>query len=107
MYKKYSLPIVTVRKVSDHPQKMISIANGKIQNYSQEFNATGNRQDLPELYIPSGSVYVFSVHDFIENELRIPIINSIPIEVSGNSSVDIDTENDLLLAQRIGETYEF
>lgn len=107
LYKQYGSPVVTVRKVFDHPQKMISIVNGKIRNYLQEFNATGNRQELSELYIPSGSVYVFSVDDFIKNDFRIPIIDSIPLEVSGNSTVDIDTENDLLLAQKIGEKYEF
>lgn len=107
LYQKHNLPIVTVRKVFDHPQKMITITNGKIRNYLSEFNATGNRQNLLELFIPSGSVYVFSVSDFIDNNCQIPIIDSIPVEVFGNSTIDIDTENDLLLAQKIGDEYEF
>jgi CMP-N-acetylneuraminic acid synthetase len=86
---------------------MITIEGGEIQNYLHDFNPTGNRQEFFELYIPSGSVYVFSIENFIENGFKIPIKGAIPIEVQNEKLIDINTEYDLLVAQRIGENFEF
>lgn len=106
LYKENLKPIVTVRKVVDHPQKMISVENGRIKNYASDFNPTENRQGLLELLIPSGSVYVFSIGNFLENNSQIPLIGAIPVQVYDENALDIDTEYDLLLAQCIGEKYE-
>jgi len=107
LHKDYKIPVVTVRKVVDHPQKMINLVDGKIKNYLPEFKPTENRQDLPDFFIPSGSVYVFSIQNFLENECKIPITDSIPVQVYGEDLVDIDTDLDLLLAQKIGEKHVF
>ena len=107
LHKEHKIPVVTVRKVVDHPQKMINLIDGKIKNYLPEFKPTGNRQDLPDLFTPSGSVYVFSIQNFLENECKIPITGAIPVLVYGEDLVDIDTDLDLFLAQKIGEKYEF
>ena len=107
LHKEFNKPVVTVRKVFDHPQKMVSVKNQKIKNYSNDFRPSGNRQTLPELFIPSGSVYVFSIENFLENGCKIPIIDAVPVEVYGENMIDIDSEIDLILAQKIGENYDF
>ncbi len=107
LHKQLNVPVVTVRKVVDHPEKMITLSNGKIENYLQEFNPTGNRQELEDVFIPSGSVYVFSIEHFLMNDSRIPIIGAFPVEVFDEKIIDINTEYDLLLAQNIGEKFEF
>jgi CMP-N-acetylneuraminic acid synthetase len=105
-YQENTIPVVTVRKVNDHPAKMITLLKGKINNYISDSNPTGNRQELLELLIPSGSVYVFSIEDFFNNNGQIPIIGAIPVEVFGAMGIDIDNEYDLLLAQTLGENFE-
>jgi CMP-N-acetylneuraminic acid synthetase len=106
LHKSYDEPVVTVRKINDHPQKMVSVLNGKLVNYGMDFNPTGNRQQLLKLFIPSGSVYVFTVRNFLESKHQIPIKNAIPIETYGKHSIDIDSELDLFLAQKIEELNE-
>ncbi len=106
-YKQFNTPVVTVRKIIDHPEKMVTIDNGQVKAYLPDFNPTGNRQSMKNLFIPSGSIYVFSVEDFLKNESRIPIIDALPVEVNREKIIDIDTEFDLLLAQTIGAKIEF
>jgi CMP-N,N'-diacetyllegionaminic acid synthase len=107
LHNKHSLSVVTVRRIVDHPLKTITVVDGKIKNYLPGFMPTGNRQNLPDLLIPSGSVYVFSIKNFIENGYKIPIINAMAVEVEMEDAFDIDTELDLWVAQKIGENYEF
>jgi CMP-N-acetylneuraminic acid synthetase len=86
---------------------MVSIANGRVKSYLSDFNPTGNRQLMKTLFIPSGSIYVFTIDDFLKNKCQIPIIDALPVEVDREKMIDIDTEHDLLLAQTIGEKFEF
>jgi CMP-N,N'-diacetyllegionaminic acid synthase len=107
LHKKFNIPVITVRRIIDHPEKMVSIANGRVKSYLSDFNPTGNRQLMKTLFIPSGSIYVFSIDDFLKNKCRIPIIDALSVEVDREKIIDIDTEYDLLLAQTIGEKFEF
>ena len=52
-----------------------------------------NRQALPEVYGPNGAVYVFSAARFMESE-GFPTARIGVVEMSGMSSIDIDTEED-------------
>jgi N-acylneuraminate cytidylyltransferase len=62
------------------------------------------RQDLPSLYMPNGAITIFKVDDFMREE-NIPRTHEIPYLMSEHDSLDIDTSDDLLIAeQRLGKS---
>lgn len=108
IYMSRSRPVVTVREVNDHPEKMVTIEDRtKVREFNNFTSQTVNRQDLEKLYIASGSVYIFSSDDFQRNDQKIPIIDSIPVIVNNEEMLDIDDAFDLQIARLIGTTYEF
>jgi len=100
-------PVVAICEVSQHPNKTVVInKSGQIEPYLQEANPTANRQTLPRVLIPTGSLYIFSVSDFLLNGC-IPVRGALPLLVSGVYALDIDTELDLRIAQELGSANEF
>jgi CMP-N-acetylneuraminic acid synthetase len=107
LYLKKVKPVVSVKQVNEHPDKMFSINNlGYLSAYSNNSQPTKNRQDLQPLFLPSGGVYVFSVEDFLKTK-TIPVLNAIPYLVTGNETLDIDNRLDLEVARKIGSGNEF
>jgi len=107
LYEQKGKPIVGVTKVAQHPSKMLRInSSGIIEKYHRESDPTENRQTLPEIFIATGSLYIFSVSDFLKSN-KIPVGGAIPYIVSGIDTFDIDSELDMKLAQEIGRGHEF
>jgi len=107
LYDERLKPVVGVAEVSQHPQKMLKVnAFGTLEGYQQGSDPTANRQSLPTVFLATGSLYIFSVADFLATQ-QIPVAGGIPYIVSGVSSFDIDSEMDLRVAQEIGKLYEF
>jgi CMP-N,N'-diacetyllegionaminic acid synthase len=100
-------PVVAICEVSQHPNKTLVInEHGQIESYLQQADPTANRQTLPRVLIPTGSLYIFSVSDFLLNDC-IPVRGALPLLVSGVYALDIDTELDLKIAQKLGSANEF
>jgi len=59
-----------------------------------------NRQELPEVFMPNGAIYIFSIKDFLRNN-RIPVENAIPFIMSERESIDIDIQEDIDMAEKI------
>ena len=92
---------VSVKKVSDHPEKMVKINNGVIsRSVIKQNNQTANRQNLEEFFIPNGAIYIFPVERFIREKM-FPIFNSAAYIMSESSSIDIDSETDLIVARML------
>ena len=64
---------------------------------SKYFNS--NDQELPLMYIPNGSVYIFSVKKFLK-EKSIPIKNLIIYEMFDKFNINIDTIEDFKNAKK-------
>jgi CMP-N-acetylneuraminic acid synthetase len=90
-----------VKLANEHPNKMFTINHlGNLSPYSNNPQPTKNRQDLQQLFLPSGGVYVFSAADFF-NYQTIPVLNAIPYLVNGNETLDIDSRLDLEVARNL------
>lgn len=63
----------------------VSLFDEKLTNLS--------RQDLPQVYIPNGAIYAFSVYDFQQKGM-IPSNGSSPLIMDKIESLDIDSEKD-------------
>lgn len=105
-YLRNSNPVIAVTDVHQHPFKTLKLDKfGRVEKYLENSDPTANRQSLPSAIIASGSLYVFSSQDF-EHNGGIPIYGATPIFVSGVYALDIDTEFDLVIAQKIGNDHE-
>ncbi len=108
--RQYALnarPVVTVAEVHSHPLKMLRIEDdGSLASFFSDGMPTSNRQQLPIALIATGSLYIFSVNDFLQAR-SIPVSGASPIIVSGIYTMDIDSEFDLKIAQKFGEEVEF
>lgn len=83
-----------------HPNRMKIISNGKLYNYSGSKDEDMRpRQELPKVYIRSGSIYLSSVASIIKHRSLVPPSNVVPI--IEESAVNIDTEHDFLVAESI------
>lgn len=101
LYTAHASPVVSVGPVKTHPGKMVKVGtDGRLEAYSPQFTPTENRQSLETLYSPNGAIYVFSVGEFLSYG-DFPILHSIPLHMDEQSSLDIDTHSDLLLARMV------
>lgn len=64
-----------------------------------EHTSYTRRQDLPSLYMPNGAIYIFTVSEFMREE-KIPRSHTIPYLMSDYDSLDIDTLDDLAIAEQ-------
>lgn len=99
--KHISHSCVSICSVKKHPYKMVKVLHSSI--HASEENHTFvamNRQELPELYIPNGAIYIFPIHRFLMHR-DIPILGSGYLHMDEISSIDIDTEIDLIFANSL------
>lgn len=97
---------------SDHCDSLISVTSGDskyfysfvindhfLQSINEKFSKISRRQDLPEIYLPNGAVYIFSVGKYLI-EKTIPKTNVLAYIMENDVSLDIDTLEDLAEAEK-------
>ena len=63
-------PLVVVSKVVQHPSKMLyNSEQNTLLPFESNSSPTSNYQDLPEIFIPTGSIYIFLVSLICCNKL--------------------------------------
>jgi CMP-N,N'-diacetyllegionaminic acid synthase len=92
--------VISVTRVdANHPLRMKRIVNGVLVNYIDTgYEDMRPRQALPDVYIRSGSIYACSVGNFRRHK-NFWGLKVIPIIENNQSSINIDTEEDFLLAE--------
>ena len=82
-----------------HLAKTVAVdASGRVIPQTLEGAATGNRQDGHSLWAPNGAIYVFRVSLFLERG-TFPITGAHVFWMDPVSSIDVDSEQDLALAE--------
>jgi CMP-N,N'-diacetyllegionaminic acid synthase len=85
-----------VKRVKDHPAWMLRPEGDRLVPYLD--GPTLRRQDLPELFIPCGALYIYSAGYLRAPRDREPCAW---IEVGHPESLDIDEPEDLRTAERV------
>ena len=107
IFRETRIPVVAVSEIKQHPQKSMRVGSkGLLEKYLSSSNPTANRQSLTDVVIPCGSIYLFSVTDFLKGN-QIPVENTVPLFLQGLYTLDIDSELDLEIARLIGATFDF
>ena len=90
---------VSISPVKDHPLFMRTIgADGELNRIFQS-NSTVRRQDLPDFYIVNGMIYINWVIDILSGYVSFND-NKSPILISRKYSLDLDTNEDWLEAEK-------
>jgi CMP-N-acetylneuraminic acid synthetase len=76
---------------------------GRLQSLFNEELSNARRQDLQDVYIPNGAIYIFQIKEFIKRN-SFPSNGSIPFIMNAEDSIDIDEKEDLIKAEKILRT---
>ena len=94
---------MTVTAVDHHPAKTMKVDNaGTVVPYTNWVDMEARRQDLPVLFRQNGAVYGLPVEDFLREHRFIQSPCKVHVMLDAES-VDIDTELDLLVAEKLLE----
>ena len=92
---------VSMVRVSEHPKWMFRLdERGRIQSYESIIDIPVRRQDLAELFIPNGAVYVARV-DWLRQTRKFFSDETLAFAMSAELSIDIDTPLDFIVAEAI------
>ena len=98
--------LISVYRPAEHPFKGFKFTSQKkLEGYFSLEAPFSRRQDLPEIYMPNGAIYIFSVDKFMKKRV-IPQTNIIPYIMPAEKSIDIDTFFDLEIAEVLMRKYE-
>ncbi len=100
LYISKARSLISVVQInSHHPLRMKKIYNDKLVNYIDTgYENMEPRQNLPKVYIRNGAIYLARIGDIIEHS-SLSSSDCIPLEMSENESINIDSELDYLLAK--------
>jgi CMP-N,N'-diacetyllegionaminic acid synthase len=92
--------VVSVTKCEHHPLKTVQIMRGRVlASWGNDVMET-SRQELPEFFRINGALYVNSMNVIRRFKSLVPV-GSVPLEMTRESSLDIDEDLDLLFAETI------
>jgi CMP-N-acetylneuraminic acid synthetase len=89
--------VTSVRELSEHPYWCWTIKNGDFQPYFSKDHMSMGRESLPPAFIENGAVFV--IRESVIAKKAIYGERIVPYLMSRESSLDIDTLDDLRLAE--------
>jgi CMP-N-acetylneuraminic acid synthetase len=96
-YLADSKPTLSVKCAPNHINKLLQSKNGFLEPYFEsEFYGGGGT--MKDIFIPNGAIYIVNVKYFLETG-NIYSDQMVPYVMNEESSVDVDTAFDLLLAE--------
>ena len=92
--------VISMVKVEDHhPARMYKIQDGNLENLMPEYE-TQNRQELPELYLRNGCIYLVRTSALKKEQSLMPE-KKIPYIMDSKWAVNIDTEMDVIVLEQL------
>ena len=92
---------LSVTELNRSPFKSFTLTvEGRLQSLFNETLTNANRQDLPTVYYPNGAIYIFPSAKFLIHR-GFPSDGALPYFMSERDSVDIDTEEDIAMVEKI------
>ncbi|WVN42127.1 acylneuraminate cytidylyltransferase family protein [beta proteobacterium MWH-UniP1] len=92
---------VSVVETTQSPYKSYTLdSKGRLRSLFDEAQTNANRQSLPSVYHPNGAIYIFPVHQFVRRGV-FPTNGAVPYIMSVADSIDIDSEEDFVLAESL------
>jgi CMP-N,N'-diacetyllegionaminic acid synthase len=92
--------VISVVVMEKSPYKSFVLNDDRLYSLFDENKTNACRQDIPIAYMPNGAIYLFKASNFIANNI-IPSNGSKPYFMNKYNSIDIDTEDDLILLDKL------
>ena len=99
LMKTYHHPVVSVKRLAGKYHHLMVLEDKKLSWAIRPELIKSRRQDAADFCEPNGAIYLFAVADFYKNNNNIPRAGATPYIMDEQSSIDIDTMNDLNLAE--------
>jgi CMP-N-acetylneuraminic acid synthetase len=99
--------VVAVKRIYDHhPSRVKYIENDELKDFYPEIRESRRQDLLPESYVRCGSAYAFTIDSFRKTRSRYggPIVR--PYIMNEKTSINIDEEIDLIIAEYLGKKYD-
>jgi CMP-N-acetylneuraminic acid synthetase len=104
LLKNKEKSLVSVTHMRKSPFKSFILSeSGRLKSLFDEKLSNARRQDLQDVYMPNGAIYIFSIQEFIDRK-GFPSNGGIPFIMSEDDSIDIDEKEDLLRAENLLRT---
>lgn len=101
MGEKKCTTCISVISLTKSPYKsFILTSDGLLKPMFGERFSSSNRQALPPAYYPNGAIYIFPISEFTRRG-TFPSEGSLPFVMDENVSIDIDTEEDIAIAEKM------
>jgi CMP-N,N'-diacetyllegionaminic acid synthase len=92
--------VISMVKVEDyHPARMYKFQNGYLNSLMPDYE-TRNRQELPELYLRNGCIYLIRTSALKREQSLMPE-KKIPLIMDAKWAVNIDTEMDVIILEQL------
>ena len=92
--------VISMVKVEDHhPARMYKILDGNLENLMPEYE-TQNRQELPELYLRNGCIYLVRTSALKKEQSLMPE-KKISYLMDSKWAVNIDNEMDVIVLEQL------
>lgn len=92
--------VISMVKVEDHhPARMYKIKKGNLENLMPEYE-TYSRQELPELYLRNGCIYLVRTSALKKEHTLMPE-RKLPYIMDSQWAVNIDTEMDVIILEQL------
>ncbi len=93
--KKFPTHTIISASVQDRSvlKSIIKNKNNDIPMSKRFFN--DNDQNLPEVFLPNGAIYIFSLNNYFKSKKKIPLTKIKIFKMAKKDSVDINTKEDL------------
>lgn len=96
--------VVSVCAQEHHPFKMLIETKEGIRPLTQYSDLEKPRQFLPKVFRPNGAIYINDIASLLNN-VRFFIEPVIPYQMNEMSSIDIDTQKDIDVANKLYNEY--
>jgi len=96
--------IVSVTRINKHPAAFRKILDGVLQPLMPTSNFNVQRQDGEQIFAVNGAIYAIETDVFLE-KLTFHVEGNIPYELSPLCAIDIDTIEDLKIAEVLGSVF--
>jgi CMP-N,N'-diacetyllegionaminic acid synthase len=91
--------LISVTSIDSKYAYSFIIADNFLRPIAEQLVNIPRRQELPSLYLPNGAIYIFTVKKFLM-ENAIPKQHLLAYIMDANVSLDIDTTEDLAMAEK-------
>jgi CMP-N-acetylneuraminic acid synthetase len=89
--------VLTVAKIKKHPFSSFWLKGNLLKPFKQNFSSYHQRQKYPDLYFPTGDVYVFWRKTLSHGSIYGSKIK--PVVITNDATIDIDTPFDLFVSE--------